>query len=141
MWEIINATPPWDDISPLEAAVELINNNTLPPIPDCDHAFQAIMAQCWQREPSDRPDFKTICQFYREIEMEQKKPEYLPNEQYQDAEQYLPQSTLQSPKSNKDYSLASFYDIMNKDLVLAFAEESSDEEGSELQMAKDSTYL
>ena len=61
IWELLTGNVPYQDRTPLQAAVGVVQNGLRPDIPPSTPAGLAdIMRLCWQREPSVRPSFETL---------------------------------------------------------------------------------
>ncbi|PRP87381.1 hypothetical protein PROFUN_01643 [Planoprotostelium fungivorum] len=60
IWEIINVVEPFPDMSPVEAAVEIVAHGRRLDIPDTDANLQMLMRICWSELPEDRPNFAQI---------------------------------------------------------------------------------
>ncbi|PRP80214.1 hypothetical protein PROFUN_12100 [Planoprotostelium fungivorum] len=63
VWEILNTSEPYPGISPVEAAVTVLNG-LRPPIDHLDVGLKDlndIMSACWQLEANKRPHMSTIC--------------------------------------------------------------------------------
>lgn len=61
LWELLTGSVPYQDRTPLQAAVGVVQNGLRPDIPPSTPAGIAdIMRLCWQREPSVRPSFETL---------------------------------------------------------------------------------
>ncbi|PRP84392.1 putative leucine-rich repeat receptor-like protein kinase [Planoprotostelium fungivorum] len=64
MWEIITCEEPWAEYSAIETAIFILQENKRLSIPvDCHPALAAMMKQCWETLPSDRPDFHQITDY------------------------------------------------------------------------------
>ncbi|PRP84455.1 putative Leucine-rich repeat receptor protein kinase EXS precursor [Planoprotostelium fungivorum] len=60
IWEIIEVSEPFPDMTPVEAAVAIISEKKRLEIPDTDPQLQMLMQICWSELPDDRPNFKMI---------------------------------------------------------------------------------
>ncbi|PRP75753.1 putative LRR receptor-like serine/threonine-protein kinase [Planoprotostelium fungivorum] len=62
VWEILRVMDPWEEYSPVEAAIAVSTRGERLPIPaDCHPSLIKLMNLCWQTLPEDRPDFAEIC--------------------------------------------------------------------------------
>eukprot|EP01117_Protostelium_nocturnum_P016664 TRINITY_DN6655_c0_g1_i2.p1 TRINITY_DN6655_c0_g1~~TRINITY_DN6655_c0_g1_i2.p1 ORF type:complete len:357 (-),score=104.85 TRINITY_DN6655_c0_g1_i2:119-1060(-) len=63
IWEILTrGTEPYDKLPPLEAAIAVAKDGLrLSPPDNTPKKLERLMNACWQKEPSDRPDFGLIC--------------------------------------------------------------------------------
>eukprot|EP00798_Chlamydomonas_sp_ICE-L_P029770 gene29770-5373_t len=61
MWELLTGQVPHGDMTPLQAAVGVVQQGLRPALPsDCPPSFAAVMAKCWAQSPTARPTFKEI---------------------------------------------------------------------------------
>ena len=61
LWELLTGQVPYSDMTPLQAAVGVVQKGLRPPIPpNCPPALADIMRLCWQRDPTIRPSFETL---------------------------------------------------------------------------------
>ena len=61
VWELLTARVPYDTMTPLQAAVGVVQKGLRPPIPPGTPAdLAAVMAACWDRDPSSRPSFDEL---------------------------------------------------------------------------------
>ncbi|PRP89323.1 hypothetical protein PROFUN_02197 [Planoprotostelium fungivorum] len=61
IWEIITASDPWPELSPVEAGLQILANDLKLKFPEGSDPFLVGLAEmCWQRQPEDRPNFKLI---------------------------------------------------------------------------------
>ena len=59
LWELLTCKVPYADLTPLQAAVGVVQKGLRPPIPpNVPPALAELMQQCWQRKPDDRPSFE-----------------------------------------------------------------------------------
>jgi len=55
-------------MTPLQAAVSVVQNNLRPPIPEhCPVRLANLIRACWARSPDTRPDFSQIYQILVEM--------------------------------------------------------------------------
>ncbi|PRP86868.1 hypothetical protein PROFUN_03616 [Planoprotostelium fungivorum] len=61
IWEIIEESDPYPDLSIMEAAIGIATQNLHPVIPEnTDSTLQSLMMICWSAEPEDRPNMAQI---------------------------------------------------------------------------------
>eukprot|EP00898_Chlorokybus_atmophyticus_P008420 jgi/Chlat1/857/Chrsp104S01193 len=61
VWELLTGKVPYTDMSPLQAAVGVVQKGLRPPIPRGTHPLLVqLMEACWQSVPSQRPEFNEI---------------------------------------------------------------------------------
>lgn len=61
LWELLTGRIPYSDMTPLQAAVGVVQKGLRPPIPpNCPPPLSDIMRLCWQRDPSVRPAFEQV---------------------------------------------------------------------------------
>jgi serine/threonine protein kinase len=61
LWELLTGRIPYSDMTPLQAAVGVVQKGLRPPIPpNCPPPLSDIMRLCWQRDPNVRPSFEQV---------------------------------------------------------------------------------
>ena len=61
LWELLTGRVPYADMTPLQAAVGVVQKGLRPPIPaNCPPALATLMQDCWVRNSKDRPSFETL---------------------------------------------------------------------------------
>ncbi|XXG71783.1 hypothetical protein AAC387_Pa07g1029 [Persea americana] len=61
LWELITGKVPYEYLTPLQAAVGVVQKGLRPTIPKHTHPKLAeLLERCWQKDPSLRPDFSKI---------------------------------------------------------------------------------
>lgn len=61
LWELLTGRVPYDDMTPLQAAVGVVQKGLRPAVPQTTPpALANVMAQCWVREPQARPTFENL---------------------------------------------------------------------------------
>ena len=61
LWELLTGRIPYSDMTPLQAAVAVVQKGLRPPIPqNCPPPLADIMRLCWQRNPDVRPSFEQL---------------------------------------------------------------------------------
>ncbi|XP_044511950.1 serine/threonine-protein kinase STY46-like isoform X2 [Mangifera indica] len=64
LWELLTGKLPYEDLTPLQAAVGVVQKGIRPPIPRHTHPkFMELLERCWQQDPSLRPEFSEILEF------------------------------------------------------------------------------
>lgn len=59
LWELLTCKVPYSEMTPLQAAVGVVQKGLRPPMPpSAPPALAELMQQCWQRKPDDRPSFE-----------------------------------------------------------------------------------
>jgi len=61
LWELLTARVPYEALSPLQAAVGVVQRGLRPTIPStCPAELADLMRACWTRRPEDRPGFEEL---------------------------------------------------------------------------------
>ncbi|KAI3428796.1 hypothetical protein D9Q98_007615 [Chlorella vulgaris] len=61
LWELLTGRIPYSDMTPLQAAVGVVQKGLRPPIPpNCPPPLCDLMRLCWQRDPNVRPSFEQL---------------------------------------------------------------------------------
>lgn len=61
LWELLTGKVPYSDMTPLQAAVGVVQSGLRPEIPpQCPAQLADVMRLCWQRDPSVRPSFDVL---------------------------------------------------------------------------------
>jgi len=61
LWELLTGKVPYSEMTPLQAAVGVVQSGLRPEIPpQCPAQLADIMRLCWQRDPSVRPTFEVL---------------------------------------------------------------------------------
>jgi hypothetical protein len=61
MWELLTARVPYEQMTPLQAAVGVVQKGLRPTIPpSCPEGLAAVMRDCWQKDPRERPSFEIL---------------------------------------------------------------------------------
>ncbi|XP_031265450.1 serine/threonine-protein kinase STY46-like [Pistacia vera] len=64
LWELLTGKLPYEDLTPLQAAVGVVQKGLRPQIPRHTHPeFIELLEGCWQQDPSLRPEFPEIVEF------------------------------------------------------------------------------
>ncbi|KAM0879699.1 hypothetical protein ACQ4PT_034066 [Festuca glaucescens] len=68
MWELLTGKIPYEYLTPLQAAVGVVQKGLRPTIPKNAHAKLAeLLQKCWQQDPAQRPDFSEILETLQKI--------------------------------------------------------------------------
>ena len=63
LWELVTGQVPYNAMTPLQAAVGVVQKGLRPEIPPtCPPAISELMRVCWTRNPQDRPTFEVLKQ-------------------------------------------------------------------------------
>lgn len=61
LWELLTGRVPYQEMTPLQAAIGVVQKGLRPTIPpDCPAPLANIMRQCWAKNPKDRPSFESL---------------------------------------------------------------------------------
>lgn len=61
LWELLTGRVPYSDLTPLQAAVGVVQKGLRPNLPpNCPPPMADIMRLCWQKDPTIRPSFETL---------------------------------------------------------------------------------
>ncbi|KAM7479484.1 hypothetical protein LguiA_027697 [Lonicera macranthoides] len=61
LWELLTGKLPYDYLTPLQAAVGVVQKGLRPSIPMHTHPnLTRLLERCWQQDPASRPDFSEI---------------------------------------------------------------------------------
>ncbi|CAM8977342.1 unnamed protein product [Rhodiola kirilowii] len=68
LWELLTGKLPYEFLTPLQAAVGVVQKGLRPSIPKNTHPKLAeLLERCWQQEPEQRPDFSEIIDILQQI--------------------------------------------------------------------------
>eukprot|EP00250_Pteridium_aquilinum_P012324 c20659_g1_i1 orf=208-1893(-) len=68
LWELLTAKLPYDGLTPLQAAVGVVQKGLRPVIPQDSHPRLAeLLPRCWQQIPSERLEFSEITTILQDI--------------------------------------------------------------------------
>ncbi|XP_058213889.1 serine/threonine-protein kinase STY46-like isoform X2 [Rhododendron vialii] len=71
MWELLTGKIPYEYLTPLQAAVGVVQQGLRPTIPKSAHPKLAeLLRKCWQQDPTSRPDFSEITEILQQIAKE-----------------------------------------------------------------------
>ncbi|KAK7283439.1 hypothetical protein RIF29_12955 [Crotalaria pallida] len=64
LWELLTRKLPYEHLSPLQAAVGVVQKGLRPEIPEHTHPMLVeLLHRCWHQDPSLRPNFSEILEF------------------------------------------------------------------------------
>jgi len=68
LWELLTGQIPYNDHTPLQAAVGVVQKGLRPTIPPgCPMQLAAILTSCWSRDPAERPSFAELLRRLQEL--------------------------------------------------------------------------
>ncbi|MCO5550435.1 hypothetical protein L7F22_003922 [Adiantum nelumboides] len=68
LWELLTGKLPYDHLTPLQAAVGVVQKGLRPTIPKNIHPRLAeLLPRCWQQDPAERPEFSEITTILQDI--------------------------------------------------------------------------
>lgn len=68
LWELLTGKLPYDYLTPLQAAVGVVQKGLRPTIPKNIHPRLAeLLPTCWQQDPAERPEFSEITAILQDI--------------------------------------------------------------------------
>ncbi|XP_047311555.1 serine/threonine-protein kinase STY46-like [Impatiens glandulifera] len=71
LWELLTGKIPYEYLTPLQAAVGVVQKGLRPTIPKNTHPkLTELLERCWQQDPTLRPDFSEIIDILQQISME-----------------------------------------------------------------------
>ncbi|KAG0557777.1 hypothetical protein KC19_11G156500 [Ceratodon purpureus] len=71
LWELLTGKVPYADLTPLQAAVGVVQKGLRPTIPrDINPKLTALLHKCWKADPAERPDFSVITASLQEVSKE-----------------------------------------------------------------------
>ncbi|KAL8027898.1 hypothetical protein ABFS82_14G123400 [Erythranthe guttata] len=71
LWELLTGKLPYDYLTPLQAAVGVVQKGLRPTIPKNTHPkLSDLLEKCWQKDPSLRPDFSQVTEILQKISKE-----------------------------------------------------------------------
>lgn len=71
LWELLTGKVPYDYLTPLQAAVGVVQKGLRPTIPKNTHPRLAeLLERCWQQDPTLRPDFTEILVILQDLAKE-----------------------------------------------------------------------
>lgn len=71
LWELLTGEIPYAYLTPLQAAIGVVQQGLRPTIPKNTHPKLAeLLEKCWQQEPTERPDFSEILDILKQLTRE-----------------------------------------------------------------------
>ncbi|KAG9129840.1 hypothetical protein Leryth_006983 [Lithospermum erythrorhizon] len=71
LWELLTGEIPYSLLTPLQAAVGVVQKCLRPTIPESTHPkFANLLEKCWQQDPTLRPNFSEILEILRQLAKE-----------------------------------------------------------------------
>ncbi|KAH7429647.1 hypothetical protein KP509_09G060400 [Ceratopteris richardii] len=68
LWELLTGKLPYEQLTPLQAAVGVVQKGLRPTIPKNIHPRLAeLLTRCWQHDPTERPEFSEITPILQDI--------------------------------------------------------------------------
>ncbi|KAI9396742.1 hypothetical protein POPTR_004G179514v4 [Populus trichocarpa] len=72
LWELLTGKIPYEYLTPLQAAVGVVQKGLRPTIPkNTQPKLAELLEKCWQQDPALRPDFSEIIEILQQIAKEQ----------------------------------------------------------------------
>ncbi|XP_054786507.1 serine/threonine-protein kinase STY46-like [Prosopis cineraria] len=72
LWELLTGKLPYEYLTPLQAAIGVVQKGLRPTIPKNTHPkFIELLERCWQQDPTLRPDFSEVIEILQELANEQ----------------------------------------------------------------------
>ncbi|XP_060195638.1 serine/threonine-protein kinase STY17-like isoform X4 [Lycium barbarum] len=71
LWELLSGEIPYAHLTPLQAAVGVVQQGLRPRIPEHAHPkLVELLEKCWQQDPTQRPDFSEILDILKRLTKE-----------------------------------------------------------------------
>lgn len=71
LWELLTGQLPYSSLTPLQAAVGVVQKALRPTIPKTTHPrFAELLERCWQQDPTQRPHFSDIVEILQNLAKE-----------------------------------------------------------------------
>ncbi|PIM97891.1 Dual-specificity kinase [Handroanthus impetiginosus] len=71
LWELLTGKLPYEHLTPLQAAVGVVQKGLRPTIPKDTHPkLVELLERCWQQDPTLRPDFSEVSEILQRISKE-----------------------------------------------------------------------
>ncbi|XP_027149496.1 serine/threonine-protein kinase STY46-like [Coffea eugenioides] len=68
LWELLTTKLPYEHMTPLQAAVGVVQKGLRPSIPRQTHPLVVeLLERCWQQDPSSRPEFSEIVEILQDM--------------------------------------------------------------------------
>ncbi|KAF7088257.1 hypothetical protein CFC21_091383 [Triticum aestivum] len=71
LWELLTGKIPYDYLTPLQAAIGVVQKGIRPTIPkDTNPKLAELLQKCWHRDSAERPDFSQILEILQRLSKE-----------------------------------------------------------------------
>ncbi|AQK67922.1 serine/threonine-protein kinase STY46 isoform 1 [Zea mays] len=71
LWELLTGKIPYEYLTPLQAAIGVVQKGIRPTIPKDTHPkLIELLQKCWHRDPAERPDFSEILEILQKLSKE-----------------------------------------------------------------------
>ncbi|CAL5024395.1 unnamed protein product [Urochloa decumbens] len=71
LWELLTGKIPYEYLTPLQAAIGVVQKGIRPTIPKDTHPkLVELLQKCWHRDPAERPDFSEILEILQRLSKE-----------------------------------------------------------------------
>ncbi|PAN03680.1 hypothetical protein PAHAL_1G015000 [Panicum hallii] len=71
LWELLTGKIPYEYLTPLQAAIGVVQKGIRPTIPKDTHPkLIKLLQKCWHRDPAERPDFSEILEILQRLSKE-----------------------------------------------------------------------
>jgi len=71
LWELLTGKIPYEYLTPLQAAIGVVQKGIRPTIPKDTHPkLVDLLQKCWHRDPAERPDFSEILEILQRLSKE-----------------------------------------------------------------------
>ncbi|GJN18827.1 hypothetical protein PR202_gb06030 [Eleusine coracana subsp. coracana] len=71
LWELLTGKIPYEYLTPLQAAIGVVQKGVRPTIPKDTHPkFTELLQKCWHKDPAERPDFSQILEILQRLSKE-----------------------------------------------------------------------
>ncbi|GMH40072.1 hypothetical protein BSKO_07976 [Bryopsis sp. KO-2023] len=68
LWELLTGQVPYNGMTPLQAAVGVVQKDLRPDLPsNCPGNLAQIMRRCWDKQPANRPSFRELLPLLQEM--------------------------------------------------------------------------
>lgn len=70
LWELLTGLTPYEDMTPVQAAFAVCQENARPPVPaHCPKVITKLMKKCWSTHPASRPEFSHIAKVFEDFKI------------------------------------------------------------------------
>jgi len=71
LWELLTGKVPYEYLTPLQAAVGVVQKGLRPTMPkNANPKLAALIERCWKQDPTERPDFSEILEILQQLSKE-----------------------------------------------------------------------